>query len=466
MQASCQLSQSSGPGLLARLAILPLLSCSLLLAQEEDDAIRRRVGELMQRLEGLGYSGGLVVAREREVLLELGYGLADEARGKSFDARTVSTVGSISKQFTAAAIVKLWQEGELDVLDSIDLYFHQVPEDKQEISIHHLLTHSSGLPDVLGDDWDLAATREATITGAMSARLSWEPGSRYRYSNLGYSLLGAIIEMISGKGYEQYLREELFLPVGMERTGYLLPEFVAEDLAQGYRQGELWGTVLGRPMLDDGPSWNLRANGGLHSTLGDMYRWHQAISGEGLLHGEYRQAYFAPHIREGRAPSFYAYGWAVFETSRGTRLIAHNGGNGIFSADFHRYVDEDLMLFVSSNRSEFPISLVSGLIARAVFDGDYALPPETVRLSVENLQKYVGSYQLAKGGEMEITRRGSGLSMVTEGDPGTTHLLAASPRAFFSYSIRSGKGLRIEFSADGQSLLLRRGDTEVAARRR
>ncbi|MHC5066498.1 MAG: serine hydrolase domain-containing protein, partial [Planctomycetota bacterium] len=207
------------------IALLTILASSALPAQATDEAIVERVGELMERLEGVGYSGGLIVGRSAKVLIEAGYGLADESSGRRFGPNTVSTVGSISKQFTGAAIVKLWQDGELDVWDSIDLYFNEVPEDKQEITIHHLLTHSSGLPDGLGGDWDLDATREATIRGAMAARLSWEPGKRYRYSNLGYSLLGAIIEMISGKGYEQYLREDLFLPAGMQKTGYVLPEY-------------------------------------------------------------------------------------------------------------------------------------------------------------------------------------------------------------------------------------------------
>jgi CubicO group peptidase (beta-lactamase class C family) len=252
----------------------------------------------------------------------------------------------------------------------------------------------------------------------------------------------------------------------MQKTGYVLPEYEQDELAQGYRRGRPWGTVLGRPMLADGPCWNLRANGGIHSTLGDMYRWHRAISGEELLHGEFREAYFAPHMREGNDPSFYAYGWAVFETRRETRLIAHNGGNGIFSADFHRYVDEDLMLFVTSNRSEFPISLVSRLIAKAVFDEDPSLPPSTVDLSEEELRPFVGSYALEKGGEIQISLEAGRLQLTAEGDQASTSLCAASPYFFISYDIRGGEGLGLVFSEDARSLLLRRGDTEVPASRR
>ena len=124
------------------------------------------------------------------------------------------------------------------------------------------------------------------------------------------------------------------------------------------------------------------------------------------------------------------------------------------------------MLFVTSNRSEFPISRVSGLISRAIFDEDYELPPATVDLKSDTLRSHVGLYALAKGGELEIGLRAGRLVMTAEGDPAATRLFAASQRSFFSYSIRGADGLQVEFGEDGQSLLLRRGDTMVPAKRR
>src|SRR5437764_11207042 len=110
-----------------------------------------------------------------------------------------------------------------------------------------------------------------------------------------------------------------------------------------YKDGARGGTVLGRPMLPDGPSWNLRGNGDMHTTTGDIFRWHVALRGEALLPAAQKRELMTGHVDEGTATgSRYAYGWAVTQTPRKTTLVSHTGGNGIISADFRRYVDDDV----------------------------------------------------------------------------------------------------------------------------
>jgi CubicO group peptidase (beta-lactamase class C family) len=259
-------------------------------------------------------------------------------------------IGSVTKQFTGAAILKLETQGKLRITDPITRYFKDVPDDKAGITLHHLLTHSAGFADELGDDYQRIG-RDDFIRLALKSKLRSKPGERYHYSNVGYSLLGVIIEIVTGQSYERYLHGQLFVPAGMTKTGYLLPRWAPNELAHGYlRDGKDWGTMRDKPWGPDGPYWHLRANGGILSTAGDMYRWHLSLLGEAVLPKSAKDKYFKPHVPERAVGgSHYGYGWVIDRTPRGTRVITHNGGNGIFAADCYRFIDDDVFLFIASN---------------------------------------------------------------------------------------------------------------------
>lgn len=180
--------------------------------------LRGALDEYLSRLEGLGFAGVALVADDGEIVLAEGYGLADRDRGIPWTTGTVSSVGSITKQFTGAAIMKLVSDGKLATDDPITRFFEDVPEDKRGITVHHLLTHTAGLTDVLGGDFELVE-RDELVSRAMAEPLVGPPGDEYRYSNLGYSLLGAIVENVSDRGYEEFLRAELLAPAGAFELG-------------------------------------------------------------------------------------------------------------------------------------------------------------------------------------------------------------------------------------------------------
>jgi CubicO group peptidase (beta-lactamase class C family) len=378
------------------------------LAAQKDATLRgelgRRLDDYLGRLEKFGFSGAVLVAKGGEIVLAKGYGWADPARQIPFAAETVSNIGSITKQFTAAAILKLEMQGKLSVNEPISRYFPNVPPDKVGITIHHLLTHTAGFRRDFGGRDDDPIGRDELVRLVLNTPLEAPPGERYEYSNEGYSLLGAIVEIASGQSYEQFLYENLFKPAGMLQTGYLIPKWKPEAIARGYIEGREWGTVPEKNWRPDGPGWYLRANGGIQSTIGDMYRWHLALAGESILSKEAKAKYFAPHVREGpQAPSFYAYGWAIFETPRKTRLIAHNGGNGIYAADFRRYVDENVVIYAMSNIAEWSAIAMTNSLAAIVFGGDFVMPPAVVALDRAALQRLAGSYRLESGEEVRVT---------------------------------------------------------------
>lgn len=367
-----------------------------------------KIDDYMTRLESLGFSGALLVAKDGDVILHKAYGYRDPAAKTPFTIDTLAPVGSITKQFTAAAILALEEEGKLHTTDLITKYFHDVPADKQGITLHELLTHSAGFPDAIGDDYEPIG-RDDFIKRAMSTKLQFAPGTSYEYTNVGYSLLGAIIEIVTGGSYERYLHDRLFVRAGMEQTGYVIPKWDRTKLAHGVRNGEDQGTFLDRPWAPDGPYWHLRANGGILSTPADMYRWSLALDGDKVLSAASRKKLFTPWVREGQMPSSYAYGWAVFPMPNGHTLIAHNGGDGTFAADFRRYVDDGVVLYITSNVSEKPSTAVSRFAGRLALGQDVPMPPKIISLPAASLHKLEGTFD-----GLKVVAQGSGIALIPQ----------------------------------------------------
>jgi CubicO group peptidase (beta-lactamase class C family) len=344
------------------------------------------LGDKLDRwLVAADFRGSVLVSKGGAVLLRKGYGMADRENGVPYTADTVFTVGSITKQFTASAILKLEMQGKLHVENPIGKYFPGVPEDKRAITLHHLLTHTSGLESDFAGDFD-PVSRDEYVKRILASKLRSKPGDVYFYANSGYSLLGAVIEIVSGMPYEKYLRETLFLPSGMKDTGYKLPGWPLARIAVGYHDGKRWGRLTEKPWAADGPYWALRANGGIHSTLDDMLRWHVALSGDTVLSAAEKERMYRRHVQEGAgADTYYGYGWSIGEAVWGGRLIEHNGGNGTFFADFLRYVDDDLVVILSTNDSEVRGGRIAHALGRLAHGEDVPAPKPVAAEAVKPL---------------------------------------------------------------------------------
>lgn len=373
----------------------------------------------LQRLEKLGFAGVVLIARGESPLFAAGFGLADRERGLRWTPGTVSDIGSITKQFTAAAILKLEEEGRLHVTDPIGHYFPDVPADKAVITLHQLLTHSSGLtdPDDVGD-YDPVPLSDF-LRKVFARPLRFAPGAGYSYENANFSLLGAIIEKISGESYESFVRERLFLPNGMYETGYKLPLWGDGRLAQGYLEGKRWGTILERPMAADGPHWALRANGGIHMTIYDMLRWARALLGGRVLTPESMKKLWAPHVSEG-GDTFYGYGWSIAKAPDGKKIVTHNGGNGIYFADLAIVPDTALVVFLMTNvisENHSANSLLRELGMRFQAGVPYPAIPEIVDMEEAAIAAFAGTYRLPgqDAGGYRLTAEGVALFIEAEG---------------------------------------------------
>ena len=388
----------------------------------------RKLDAYLSRLEALGYSGGLAVVKGGETVLLKGYGQANREGSVPMGPDSVFNLGSITKPFTAAAILRLQELGKLKTSDPISRFFERVPEDKAGITLEHLLTHSSGLEsDFSPTDYE-PTTREEYVRRALASKLLFPPGQGYEYANAGYSLLAAIIEQVSGQDYETALGQLVLEPAGMTETGYKAPRWGRARIAHGYRNGEDWGTILGRIDEPGAPYWALRGNGGLHTTLADIVRWDAALRTDAVLTAASRESYFRPRVAEGpRAQSHYAFGWAIEKTPHGT-LVQHNGGNGIYVAELLRFVDEGVMIFLASTVAEMKATPVVPALSAIVFGEPYDLPPAVVTLSPEDLRARAGRYRAPSGAEVAVRAVEGGLE-VTASDPAGFALLAGVPAA-------------------------------------
>ena len=275
------------------------------------------------------------------------FGTIDHQRGTAAGPDSVYDIGSVTKQFTAAAALALETDGALRVTDAVADHLPDLRV--SDMTIHHLLTHTAGLVDVLGDDYDVL-DRDDLIARVSATTPSSAPGERYQYSNVGYSLLGAIIEQTTGTSYEEYLAGRLFAPAGMSNTGYLLPPWKTDDVTIEYDSGSRpRGRPIERTWADDGPYWNLRANGGILSTADDMCRWNLALDGDDVLSASAKARLFTPHTPEEDDSSWYGYGWVLLEES-GHRLAWHNGGNDWSYSEILRDLDTGSALFWSTNQ--------------------------------------------------------------------------------------------------------------------
>lgn len=431
-------------------------------------------GELADSLDRLlsqeaerGFSGAVLVARGGDIVLHRGYGCADRERGIPVTTETVFDIGSIPKSFTAAAILALSDEGKLNTRDPLTRYFADVPADKRAITVHQLLTHTAGLPDAVGPDFQVMP-RDSLVRRALASDLLWEPGTRYRYSNVGYSLLGAIIEIASGQPYERYVHERLFRPAGMTKTGYVIPEWRDGEIAHGYASGRDWGTPLERPWAEDGPWWNLRGNGGMLSTVHDLYRWHIALEEGRVLSDASRKEAQTPQVPENEeGTSYYGYGWAIFPLSGGKRLIAHNGGNGAFFADLRRYVDDDVVLVLTANQENRHTLHVWRQVVRRTFGKEWEpyVPKERITVDPALFGAYEGVFEISPELRLTVTREGDRLFLQAPDAP-PYQLFAESEVRYFAEEIPGVifEFVRSEGGAVGR-LIIRDGDEETPARR-
>jgi CubicO group peptidase (beta-lactamase class C family) len=355
------------------------------------------------------FSGAILLARDGQVLLSKGYGMANLENEVPNTPQTRFRLASITKQFTAAAIILLQERGKLNVQDSICKYVENCPPTWQPITVHHLLTHTSGIPSFTGfSDYRqlkfFPSTPAQTIAKFRDKPLEFTPGERFNYNNSGYVLLGHIIERASNKTYADFLRENIFQPLGMKNTDYDLNGAIIRHRASGYSRGPN-NAIVNAPYIDMTIPF---AAGGLYSTVEDIYLWDRALSTEKLISKKSLEA-MNTAFKDG-----YGYGVGIGE-HYGLKVIEHGGGIEGFSTYLSRFVNENGVVIVLSNLDASNSALIAKRLGAFLF-ADKVRLPSAISLSPEVLQQYVGRYQMVEDSPTEdISVEGNRLKLKISG---------------------------------------------------
>ncbi len=374
----------------------------------------------------------LLVMKDGEGLVRKAYGMADLELGVALEPDMVFRIGSMTKQFTAVAVLMLVEHGRLGLSDPITRFLPDYPTRGRTITVEHLLTHTSGVPSFTGlPAWRPLARQDMTpgelIHVFKDEPLEFEPGTRWKYSNSGYVLLGAIIEKVSGLTYEAFLQSNVFDPLGLKHTYYGSTSRVIPRRVPGYGAGPD-GTFVNAEYISMTQPY---AAGGLLSNVDDLASWNQALLGGRLVKREtLERAWMAHELPDGSSTG-YGYGWSIGQRE-GRQVVHHDGDIDGFAAEGILFPEEGLFVTILTNSEvdeRRPGPLASRIAALAL--GTPQAEPRAISIDPALLDQYAGEYELAPGFTVRFFREGTRFLSQGTGEP-AVEIFPASETKFFS----------------------------------
>jgi CubicO group peptidase (beta-lactamase class C family) len=403
----------------------------------------------------------VAIVRRGKTILAKGYGYADLENDVPAAANTVYRIGSITKQFTAAAIMRLMEQGKLSLDDTLQKFLPDFPSQGNHVTIRNLLNHTSGIKSYtsLGPKWQrvmrLDLAPDSLVALFAHEPFDFKPGDRWLYDNSGYFLLGMIIEKLSGKPYGQYVQDEFFKPLHLAGTIYCDQTPLIKHRAQGYDPKPNGQFVNAQPLSMTQPY----AAGSLCSTVTDLAAWTLDLAGGKVVSPASYTKMTTPLTLNDGKPLTYGFGLGV-GALRGHRQISHNGGINGFVSELHHYVDDSLITVVLTNVASATAPQLEKVIAtRALGIPDTAGAP----LSAADLARYEGTYQLPRLKVRMFADHGR-LSSQGEGQ-GVIHLKHLGGGKFVA---EEDDDIRVEFPAGttpAPSVVIRQGGTTTTAPR-
>lgn len=424
-------------------------------------------GQLERAYPADGPGGAVILVREGQVIFRAARGMADVELGVALEPEHVFRLGSITKQFTAAAIMQLADEGKLAVEDPITKYLPDYPTQGHTITVEHLLTHTSGIANYtdipgywLGPRIRADLTTDELIAVFRDLPMEFAPGTRFAYSNSGYVLLGAIVEKVSGQAFAEYVRERLFAPLGMAHSHsggmQLIPGRV-----EGYESDG--GELANAPFLS---MTQPHAAGALLSSVDDLARWSAGLFGGKVVSEESLARMTTAYTLADGEDTGYGYGLAI-GSFRGEPSIAHGGGIHGFSTHAMWLPESQVFVAVLSNHpgnQTTPEFLATGLAAEAI--GRPYPVRQAIRLDEETLREYAGLYRIDEGTTRTVTVEDGRLFTQRSGST-RLQALPHAPDAFFYEGIRTHFAFERDSTGAVVRMLMYQGgadEAEVAER--
>jgi CubicO group peptidase (beta-lactamase class C family)/uncharacterized protein YneR len=355
-----------------------------------------------------------LVAVKGQVIYKKAFGMANLELDVPMQPEMVFRIGSITKQFTAVAILQLMEQGKLSLDDEITKFIPDYPTQGHLITIEHLLTHTSGIKSFTNVPEFQKMSRndmqpDEVVKLISSQPMEFAPGTKWAYNNSGYFLLGYIIEKITGKTYQEYLQENFFTPLGMTGSCYGSDVAIIKKRASGYQAG--------RNGVENAPFLSMLlpyAAGSIQSTVEDLYKWNRALQSYKLLKKEtLDKAYTSYKLKNGESTS-YGYGWALNKL-QGSNVIEHGGGiNGFLTNAIYLPEEDVFVALFSNNTAKAPDFTSQKMAALAI---GKPLTVNEIKLEEATLDQYVGIYVNDKGKEVTVSKDGADLFALRPGAP-------------------------------------------------
>ena len=385
------------------------------------------------------FNGSALVAKNGAILLDKGWGYRNAANKTANNEQTIFQLGSITKQFTAAVILKLQEEKKLSVWDKLSKYFPGYPKG-DSITIEQLLTHTSGIYNYTNDgnfmtnEVTKPANREKIMALFRDKPLDFSPGTSWSYSNSGYSLLGYIIEDVTKKPYEQAVRNYIFTPLHMTHSGFDFTHLKSNEKGTGYFKLDDKETAAA-PVVDSSVSFSA---GAIYSTTGDLYLWHKALQKNIILSKAQQEKAYTPGKKN------YGYGWFI-DSTEGKRRVSHGGGIHGFTTNIARVPEDDVCIVLLSNASDPSLEEITKSIFAVLYGKEYQLPKErtVIKLAQEKLKQYEGEYEIKPDLHVIISVKDGELVAAPTGQP--TAIMYAEKEDFF---FLKSPDIQLEFTRD------------------
>lgn len=421
---------------------LPALSAAQPSSASNSDLVKAIDEILTQTYKPNEPGAAVIVVKDGKVVFRKGYGLANIELGVPVEPDMVFRLGSITKQFTAVAILMLAEQGKLSLEDDITKFFPDYPSKGNKITIEHLLTHTSGIKNYTSlPEWLALWRKEMTVKEIIDLfkdqPMDFAPGERWSYSNSGYILLGAIIEKASGQSYQDFIEKNIFATLGMKHSYYdntarLIPRRVSgyTKTAEGYRNAAYLS--MSQPF----------AAGSLMSSVDDLALWDAALYTENLVKQESLKRAWTSGLLNNGKPTHYGYGWQM-SSYEGRALVEHSGGINGFATDAIRVPDDRVFVAILTNRDWMSPGWVAFKVAAIAIGKPYQ-QPIAIKLPPNTLDQYVGVYQLSEKEDVIIQREGEKLVASFPGG-GKAELSPSSETEFFIADSRN----RLRFTRSG-----------------
>jgi len=377
-------------------------------ANLSDEGLAAAVNEMLESTYNADQPGAaVIVVRDGKVILRKGYGRANMELGVPIEPDMVFRIGSLTKQFTAVAVLMLSEQGKLSLEDDITKFIPDYPTQGKKITVEHLLTHTSGIKSYTSlPEWLPLWRKDMPLTELIAIfkdkPMDFAPGEKWAYNNSAYVLLGAVIEKASGQSYSDFIEKNIFAPLGMKHSYYDDTARIIPRRAAGYSKGKD-GFVNAAYLSMSQPS----AAGSLVSSVDDLALWDASLYTEKLVKQEsLKRAWTSAKLNDGKATG-YGFGWFV-NSYEGHPVIEHSGGiNGFASYALRMPNDHVFVAALTNKDSESPGRTVLKIAALAI--GKPYSEPVAIKLAATVLDSYAGVYQLGEKDEAIVRRDGDTL---------------------------------------------------------